>query len=223
MALPHDVQPEHIVKAIEEIERLGHESIPKRRRIKKNKPKYALRYNKIEYPPKYVICLAHKFVDGDEFENIFGGGDEANNFLIARKFHVWDLSKDPPAEVGIEPVSEDEEEAFLEGGIKGYRVHRHIERNKKVARAAKRKRLQKTGDLACDCCETSFLKVYGELGAGYIEAHHTMPISAMKKNHKTKLSEIALVCSNCHRILHRNWPLSVENLRQKIKEVRART
>src|ERR1700674_3943609 len=116
MALPHDVQPEHILKAMDEIDRLGEKSIPIRRRIRK----YALRHNGRDYPPKYTICIAHRFVDGTEFKNVFGGGEEANNFLIARGFHIWDLSKSPQVEIGIEPVPENEDDLFPEGGAKGY-------------------------------------------------------------------------------------------------------
>jgi hypothetical protein len=216
MALPHDVERKHILKALEQIHRLGIASIPGPRRIRK----YELRYDGNRYPPKYVICLSHKFVDGTEFESVFSGGDEANNFLIDREFEIWDVSRMPPVRVGIQAVSEDEEKIFSEGGVRGYRLHKALERNAKIARAAKEKRLKETGDLACDACGFSFRAEYGPLGVGYIEAHHTIPIAAMKRRRLTKLNEIVLVCSNCHRILHRNWPLSVTQLKHRIEMTR---
>jgi putative restriction endonuclease len=36
-----------------------------------------------------------------------------------------------------------------------------------------------------------------------IECHHSIPISQMDDNQKTKIQDIIMVCSNCHRMLHR--------------------
>jgi len=44
------------------------------------------------------------------------------------------------------------------------------------------------------------------LGRGFIQAHHTIPVSELRKESKTKVRDIALVCSNCHRMLHRRRP-----------------
>ncbi|GAB6158809.1 hypothetical protein JCM39194_20090 [Desulfotomaculum varum] len=52
---------------------------------------------------------------------------------------------------------------------------------------------------------------------GYIECHHTIPISEYAKEIKTRVSDLALVCSNCHRMLHRRRPwLSIDQLRNHI-------
>lgn len=48
---------------------------------------------------------------------------------------------------------------------------------------------------------------------GYIEAHHTIPVNQLAKGHVTRIEDIAMVCSNCHRMLHRRRPwLSIEKL-----------
>lgn len=58
-------------------------------------------------------------------------------------------------------------------------------------------------------CTFDFAKVYGALGADFIEIHHTKPVAKMKPGSKTKLSDLALLCSNCHRMAHRKRePLS---------------
>ncbi|MBO2006970.1 HNH endonuclease [Serratia marcescens] len=47
-----------------------------------------------------------------------------------------------------------------------------------------------------------FFEFYGEDGYGFCEVHHLIP-------HKsdgviiTKSSDLAIVCSNCHRIIHK--------------------
>lgn len=59
------------------------------------------------------------------------------------------------------------------------------------------------------------MQKYGEIGTGYIEGHHTIPISDMNENRKTKIDDIVLVCSNCHRMLHRKRPwLSIDDLKE---------
>ncbi|MBK7093207.1 MAG: HNH endonuclease [bacterium] len=77
--------------------------------------------------------------------------------------------------------------------------------------------MKKVGELRCDVCDFSFTEKYGELGAGYIEAHHTVPVSSIRGKHKTRILDISLVCSNCHRMLHRSKPMkSIMELRRDI-------
>ncbi|MBT3031446.1 MAG: HNH endonuclease [Candidatus Thiodiazotropha sp. (ex Lucina pensylvanica)] len=62
-----------------------------------------------------------------------------------------------------------------------------------------------------------FSEKYGKLGEGFAECHHTKPPSTLKPGEKTKLSDLAVVCSNCHRMLHRAKPwLSIGELRAAI-------
>lgn len=54
--------------------------------------------------------------------------------------------------------------------------------------------------------------IYGELGTGYIEAHHKVPVALIEEGETTKLSDLAALCANCHRMIHRNGLMSVEAL-----------
>lgn len=98
-----------------------------------------------------------------------------------------------------------EEQEFPEGRIK-YVTHQRLERNKKLIDLAKQKFIEKNGSLHCEVCGFNFETKYGEIGEDYIEAHHSLPISEMKENHKTKVEELVMVCANCHRMLHRRRP-----------------
>jgi len=110
---------------------------------------------------------------------------------------------------------EDDESAFPEGEVR-YQLHRSRERDPTLAARAKRKRLKDTGAIKCDACDFDFSVEYGQLGDGYIEAHHTLPVATLDGTRKTKLSELALVCSNCHRMLHRaSPPLTIGELRER--------
>jgi hypothetical protein len=209
MSLPVAVERQHILKAIEEIRRLGGPSvIPRRRRS----TKFDVHFEQNKYPPKYLISLANVFTpNGTKYPwNAFSGGDETNNFLIRRGFQIKDKKG---RIVGPRAVNEDDEQSFPEGKLK-YRLHRIKERNRKLSKAAKDARLRELGELLCDVCGFSFRERYGDLGDGYIEAHHTVAISQLKKETPTKINDLALVCSNCHRMLHRKRPwLGMSELR----------
>jgi len=113
---------------------------------------------------------------------------------------------------------EDDELGFPEGK-KVYRLHRTIERNPKVIELAKQKKWLKNKLLCCEVCGFSFLKTYGDLGKKFIEAHHTMPLSKLDGENETRVEEIALVCSNCHKMLHRRRPwLTIKNLKKLLRQ-----
>jgi predicted HNH restriction endonuclease len=102
-------------------------------------------------------------------------------------------------------VDEEEEITFPEGK-ELYRLHRLKERNVALIKMAKARYLDVNPKLSCQVCEFSFEDSYGELGKGFIEAHHIYPISNLTEETPTKVEDIALVCSNCHRMLHRRRP-----------------
>jgi 5-methylcytosine-specific restriction protein A len=109
-----------------------------------------------------------------------------------------------------------EEEEFSEGSILTT-LHRRRERNSTLVKKKKRKVIAETGKLLCEVCSFDFYAIYGELGKGYAECHHTVPLSSLKPNTKTKMSDLAIVCANCHRMLHKSktW-LTTAGLRQLI-------
>lgn len=93
------------------------------------------------------------------------------------------------------------------------RIHRYRERDTKIAKSKKRQFLKKHGRLYCEACNFDFADAYGDRGEGFIECHHTVPVSEMKPGDKTKLSDLALVCANCHRMIHAKRPwLSIPEL-----------
>lgn len=125
----------------------------------------------------------------------------------------WDLE----SEDAIIIEDEDERSSFPEGGIVE-RMHLHRERNQKVIKLAKDKFKNKFGRLFCQVCDFDFSDKYGVLGEDFIEGHHTIAVSAMNPHHQTKPEDIALVCANCHRMLHRKRPwLSIDELKDILK------
>ena len=98
------------------------------------------------------------------------------------------------------------------------RIHRARERNQALVRRAKEKFKQKYGHLYCQICRFDFSLKYGDIGSDFIEAHHTAePISSGEM--RTKVKDIAMVCSNCHRMLHRRRPwLKMKQLKKLIAQ-----
>lgn len=97
------------------------------------------------------------------------------------------------------------------------RVHKLKERKPQIVRRKKRAVLAATGRLVCEACGFDFAAKYGQLGEGFAECHHRVPLAALDGEAPTRLADLAIVCANCHRMLHRGWPMpSVEELRQLI-------
>ena len=106
----------------------------------------------------------------------------------------------------------DDEDDTQEGALLS-RVHRSRERNGKIVRRKKAQVEKEQRRLRCELCKFDFSARYGSHGNGYIECHHTKPVSSLVPGEKTKLSDLALVYSNCHRMLHRRQPwLTLEEL-----------
>ena len=82
-------------------------------------------------------------------------------------------------------------------------MHLLRERNYSLIREKKRLARQ-TGNLRCSLCGFDFEKTYGDIGYNFIEAHHITPLASyIQCGQRTRLDDLILVCSNCHRMLHR--------------------
>lgn len=112
--------------------------------------------------------------------------------------------------------AEEDEQIFPEGKVL-YRIHRVYERNQKLVNLAKERALDTIGVLMCGVCTFDFAWRYGKIGEGFIECHHTVPVSELHSMRGSRLEDVALVCANCHRILHRRRPwLGVYELQELI-------
>lgn len=102
-------------------------------------------------------------------------------------------------------------------GRKVERQHTVRERNSELVVKAKAQFKKKHGRLYCEVCKFDFEATYGGAGCDFIEVHHIIPVCELEPGTKTKISDLAMVCSNCHRMLHRRRPwLSISALRKLI-------
>jgi len=87
---------------------------------------------------------------------------------------------------------------YSEGGRR-FAVHQSIERK---TRAVQEKKQDAGPSPACEICEFTFAPHYAD-GGSFIECHHLRPLAEMGRR-STQQADLALVCANCHRMIHRH-------------------
>lgn len=68
----------------------------------------------------------------------------------------------------------------------------------------------------CQVCGFDFEKVYGDLGNGYIEVHHKVPLYSLDEEIEINPeTDLCCLCSNCHRMIHhrRNQIITMDELK----------
>jgi len=98
-----------------------------------------------------------------------------------------------------------------------YVYHRKIERNRTAAKNAK-----KFHGVTCQACDLNFSNRYGSIGDGFIEAHHLKPIATLEEGVPIKYdvaSDFAVLCANCHRMIHRmDDPSDLKAFKERIEK-----
>lgn len=135
---------------------------------------------------------------------------------------VWDMFKinSSPLDEVVEFIStplDDEDEGELEGAERSIlRAHKYYERSQNAVKKAKAL-ARKLGIYQCQACSFNFESTYPGVGNGFIECHHNIHLSTGIIRITTS-KDLSLVCSNCHRMLHRKFEgkyLTVDELKQK--------
>lgn len=90
--------------------------------------------------------------------------------------------------------------------------HKRYERNLKLV-----EKVKKIHGYKCAACGFCFSNVYGTIGNMFIEAHHLIPLSNLKGLKVTldPKNDFAVLCSNCHRMIHRsNYISDIEGFKK---------
>lgn len=85
------------------------------------------------------------------------------------------------------------------------RRHFARERDRRLRQKKIAEHLELNPNLLCFTCGFDFHAAYGAHGQGYIECHHVVPLHASGET-RTRLSDLVLICANCHRMIHRRDP-----------------
>lgn len=104
------------------------------------------------------------------------------------------------------------------------RVHLARERDPRLVKECKRRFLREHKRLFCQACGFDFGEKYGDDKGSIIDCHHTNPVHTLNPGHETKVEDLVLLCSNCHRVVHstREWlsiPKLIERVRQNAQRV----
>jgi hypothetical protein len=153
--------------------------------------------------------------------------DHQLEVLIRKIIACWQAAgsafADPTANPLLHPeIFEDDLGRY--SGIEGKRrrvLHVVRERDPQLVRRKKARVFNKTRQLRCEACNFDFEETYGRLGKYFCEIHHKKALSKRNENEKTLLSDLAIMCSNCHRMIHKSgdpmW--SVSRLRNEIERI----
>ncbi|WP_271800548.1 HNH endonuclease [Dietzia maris] len=128
--------------------------------------------------------------------------DPAKMHRIAEQ--IREVAKSNPEETPFLGAEALEDEGAQEGRLL-QRVHFTRERNPKLRRQKLDDFLKTHDRVHCELCGFDFEARYGERGRDFIEVHHVVPLHESGPT-TNKLTDLILVCSNCHRMIHRATP-----------------
>lgn len=105
-------------------------------------------------------------------------------------------------------------EIAFEGGV-ALATHLRRERSRQLTEAKRRAQIAELGRLQCEGCDLTSETLPAKIGEACFEVHHRVPLGTRQAASETRLADLAILCANCHRMIHRTNPLMVfEELRR---------
>lgn len=150
-------------------------------------------FNKFKpMPPERWVRLSLKDIIGQKWaQGTYRYIDAKTESRLKEQISLRDESFDD----SIEPM-------LAKEGKLSLKKHLIKERSTKLVSAFK----QSLHSYNCSICGFNFEETYGPIGRGFIEAHHTKPVSSLKESEQVSIKDLVAVCSNCHRMIHRKNP-----------------
>lgn len=133
-----------------------------------------------------------KFYSSDNIPSDSVFEQDIREILTIYKALVYSLNELTP--------TEEENRSFTGIEKKQYSQHKRIERNQTLV-----KKVKKLQGCNCKACGLFFVDKYGDIGKNFIEAHHLKMISTLTEEitELDALKDFTVLCSNCHRMIHR--------------------
>jgi hypothetical protein len=135
------------------------------------------------------------------------------NYLFSHGFPydeiVESIAQIAETEISGKRINLIDEDLLVHEGLRQRKNSIAYERSNAVRRAAIEFYRRNDGHLVCSICDFDFYESYGDDGKDFIEIHHEKPLYETEGEDRIIfLNEAVLsvkpVCSNCHRIIHRN-------------------
>lgn len=137
-------------------------------------------------------------------------------YLLTNDFEYADIKDNlKKIEIGERKIQTFDENIIISEGVKKVAEVAVYERSKKLRDYAIQY-FTKDDRISCNCCSFNFSDFYGEeIGKGFIEIHHSKPIFTyededLENTLSQAVANLIPVCSNCHRMIHRNWKKPIE-------------
>jgi hypothetical protein len=101
------------------------------------------------------------------------------------------------------PKAPEDDVAAVEGQS-DYRYRKHRRRDRYKRKEKIDAVLKRTGRLMCEVprCHFDFVEKYGPIAKRFAHVHHLKPLGNNESVAKTKLKDLAIVCANCHAMIH---------------------
>jgi 5-methylcytosine-specific restriction endonuclease McrA len=130
-----------------------------------------------------------------------------------------DFNSFPKLKIPKKQIQEEKQEYYALEGALTERITKYRERDRKLIRLKIDQQIQKNGNLNCAICGFSFETTYGMAGKDFCEVHHIRVLSENNEGEPTTtLDDLAVLCSNCHRIIHRKEPAyTIDEIKALIK------
>ena len=144
-------------------------------------------------------------------------GEALYQFLSVRNPDCATIWPDIAAELPAHVLTDVDSDFSALEGTSGRVDHLRRERSRELVDRKKHAVLMATNRLECEVCGFDFAGVYGPRGSNFCEVHHLKPLSDVQSEVETHLQDLAIVCSNCHRMLHREPWTDIPGLRGSLR------
>lgn len=170
--------------------------------------------------PDYVGAATKGGAETERVVKAFADNPGQMALIAAATRAEWEAALEQgrdPFDTGVDPDAPETDETGTPEGRVLWSRHLRRERDPGLRRKKIQAILAAHGALACEVCGFDFGQVYGDVGEGYIEVHHVVPLRVTGETN-TRLSDLAVLCSNCHRMIHRRTPfITPDELRAHLR------
>jgi len=184
-------------------------------------PSFKNNFSAVEIQLNASSALGKKYGPGAAFSKVYQADKlPGNSVLVSDLQEMISLYDQLTYQGGVDLVENEIDEVEVIQSMqveekKRFKEHRRIEGRINT------QKVKKILGCVCSVCDFNFSETYGDLGDGYIEAHHLQPYSDLLPGEKRKLhlkNDFAVLCANCHRMIHRlDDPSDIDGLRKLIK------